>query len=873
MNGTRSTLHPSDAADAPPAPPDVKAIRQRLHTTRERLKQAYLQSPNPGRLLTQWRETVDEVLLQLWDYVHIWSRAALGAVGGYGRGELYPYSDIDILLLLPVAPDGDTTQRIEQLIVLLWDAGLEVGHSVRTHSECLSEAQQDLTIATTLSDVRYLAGSPGAIARLRIALRQALDLPGFVKGKMGEQRARHLKHHDTAFNLEPNLKESPGGLRDIHSIMWLAWGTGLEANWSALAHEGFITEQEVRQARTLQHFLQDLRIRLHYLASRREDRLLFDYQSALAQQLGFSDHGARRASEHLMQAYYKTAKSVLLLNTILLEQLHTLVYPETLEEVEHLEGPFVRQGDLLATRPEHLFEIQPDRILQGFLMLQRYPHLRGFTPTALRALWRGKNHINTTFRANPDNQQCFLEILRQPLRTADVIRRMNYYDVLGRYIPPFGRIVGQMQHDLFHAYTVDEHILKVLRNLRRFAIPQYDHEFPFCALLMRQFDRVDLLYLAALFHDIAKGRGGDHSELGSVDALQFCLQHGLARADSDFVAWLVKHHLHMSAVAQKQDLSDPEVIRRFALQVSDQRHLTALYLFTVADVRGTSPKVWNAWKGKLLEDLFRATLRALAGSGSDPDSLIAEKRQDVNRILRHYGFPDNAEIALWKTLDPSYFQRHEAQDIAWHARSLQGRLDTGQPVVRARLSPVGEGMQVLIYTPDQKGLFARICGYFDRIGHTIMEARIHTTLDGRALDTFQVMHRSSTLEHYRDTLTRIENELQERLLTEAALPPPQMGRLSRHVRHFPIAAMVYLGEPEREGIRPLTIVAGDRPGLLYRVSLVLVQHDLNLHGARINTLGERAEDTFLISGLAVESAAGREQLRTQLLAELNDLPV
>ncbi len=848
--------------------PDTRSLKQQLGATREALKQTYLQSPRPARLLSEWTQTVDDVLTILWKQAGFSTRAALAAVGGYGRGELYPYSDIDLLLLLPEAPDADTTEKIEHLVGFLWDIGLEVGHSVRTESECLLVALQDLTIATTLADVRYLAGDPGTVAHLHTTLRRAIDLPAYVAGKIDEQRARHLKHNDTAFNLEPNIKEGPGGLRDLHSVMWLAWGAGLDASWPALAREGLITVREVKQARQQQQFLQDLRIRLHYIAGRREDRLLFDHQMPLAQQLGFQDHGHRLASEVMMQTYYKTAKSVLLLNTILIEQLSDLVNPETIEDIEPLEGPFVRHGKLLGTTPDDLFDHQPDQILEGFLMLQRHPQLRGFTPAALRAVWRGKNQINAAFRANPDNQQRFMEILRQPLRTADVLRRMNYCDVLGRYIPVFGRIVGQMQHDLFHVYTVDEHILRVLRNIRRFAIPQYDHEFPFCSMLMRQFDRVDLLYLGALFHDIAKGRGGDHSVLGCSDARYFCRRHGLSRADSAFVAWLVQHHLQMSAVAQKQDLSDPEVIRRFAELMGDQRHLTALYLLTVADVRGTSPKVWNAWKGKLLEDLYRATQRALAGSGADLDMVIEEKRQDALRILHQYGFTSASRINLWKTLDSTYFQRHDAQDIAWHARSLHSQVSSPQPVVKARLSLVGEGLQVLIYTPDQKGLFARICGYFDRIGYTIMEARIHTTLDGHALDTFQVMHRSAESEHYRTTLKRIENELQKRLITQAELEPPQKGRLSRQLRHFPIPVMVHLGEPERDSIRPLTIVAGDRPGLLYRISRILVNHGINLHGARINTLGERAEDTFLISGAWVESAANKGQLREELLAEL-----
>ena len=849
-------------------PVDVKALRQHLALARETLKEAYLKNPQPAKLLSQWRRTVDDVLKRLWIDSGFSPRSALAAVGGYGRGELYPYSDIDLLLLMPETPNADTAQRIERLIGVLWDIGLEVGHSVRTLSECMSVAQQDLTIATTLTDVRHLSGSIGAIARLRIALVQHLNLPEFVLGKIHEQRARHLKHNDTAFNLEPNLKESPGGIRDLQSVLWLAWGTGLETNWAALAGAGLITEKEVRQARQLQRFLQDLRIRLHYLAGRREDRLLFDLQGPLAQQLGYHDQGTRRASEELMQAYYKTAKLVLLLNTILMEQLSARIHASEPTERESYNKFFERQGDLLSTVPEDLFDRDPDQILEGFLMLQHHPKLRGFTPAALRAVWRGKNRINEAFRAKPENQQRFMEILRQPLRTADVLRRMNYYGVLGRYIPAFGRIVGQMQHDLFHVYTVDEHILRVLRNIRRFAIPQYDHEFPFCSVLMREFDRVDLLYLAALFHDIAKGRGGDHSALGQSDARSFCRRHGLSKADSEFVAWLVANHLHMSAVAQKQDLSDPEVIATFAKRMGDGRHLTALYLLTVADVRGTSPKVWNAWKAKLLEDLFRVTQRHLEAIGPDANMVIQEKRSAALLILRQYGMTKEQDINLWKTVDESYFQRHDAPDIAWHARNLQGLTTAHNPIVRARLSPLGEGIQVLIYTPDQEALFARICGYFDRIAYTIQEARIHTTLDGHALDTFQIVHRSGESEHYRNVIKRIEEELQLRLKTQAALENPQKVRLSRHLQHFPIPLMVHVGEPERNHLRPMTIVAGDRPGLLYRVSRVLVNNGINLRGARINTLGERVEDTFLLAGKAVESATGREQLKQDLLKEL-----
>ncbi len=501
-------------------------LKSQLQKKRAELFDAYLHRPSPRRLLKQWRAIVDDTLRQLWITHDFKQDATLVAVGGYGRGELYPYSDIDLLILLPGQANDFLTQRIESFIGALWDIGLEVGHSVRTEAECLEEAVQDLTIATNLSEQRFLSGKRRAQQELCQKLPATLDLGAFRAGKIQEQRQRHHKHHDTAFNLEPNLKESPGGLRDLHTIFWIAWGAGLNPGWTSFTQAGLISATEARQARALRGFLQDLRIRLQGLAQRREDRLLFDYQTPLALQLGWQDSGQRRAGEGLMQAYYQAAKSVLLMNAILVEQIeertrlvHTPPVP--------LREPFIRQGDLLGTTPGTFLDQKPELIFTAFLLLQQYPDLRGFTPEVLRAVWRGKRHINAAFRSNPVHQQQFLEILRQPARTADVLRRMNYLGVLGRYLPAFGRIVGQMQHDLYHAYTVDEHTLRVIRNLRRFALPRFDHEFPLCSTLMQRFDRPDLLILAALFHDIAKGRGGNHAQLGRSDALYFCRQHRL----------------------------------------------------------------------------------------------------------------------------------------------------------------------------------------------------------------------------------------------------------------------------------------------------------------------------------------------------------
>jgi [protein-PII] uridylyltransferase len=461
----------------------------------------------------------------------------------------------------------------------------------------------------------------------------------------------------------------------------------------------------------------------------------------------------------------------------------------------------------------------------------------------------------------------FLHILQQPRGIVHEFRRMNQYGILGRYLPEFGRIVGQMQHDLFHVYTVDQHILMVVRNLRRFTMPEFAHEFPLCTELMAGFERRWLLYVAALYHDIAKGRGGDHSELGTRDVRAFARNHGLAEQDRELVEFLVQRHLAMSHVAQKQDVYDPEVVRAFADLVRTERRLVALYLFTVADVRGTSPKVWNAWKGKLLEDLFRATRRVLTGEPLARDAALAEKQGEAARLLRLYALSDAVKEKLWASVDTAYFLRHDAQEIAWHTRNLHYRVDTDKPVVKARLAPFGEGLQVMVYTRDREALFARICGYFERAGFSIAEAKVHTTRTGYALDTFVVMGEGRDA-HYQDRIAMIETELAAEVQSGAPLGPPRGGRLSRRVRHFPISPRVDVRPDERGAYHVLSIVAADRPGLLYGVARILARNRINLQTARINTLGDRAEDVFLISGESLGDSKKVLQLEQDLLEEL-----
>jgi [protein-PII] uridylyltransferase len=847
--------------------PDT-GLRQEITAERQALQHGYLERPDPRLLLRRHAQLIDRTVKAVWERSGVPPGSALVATGGYGRGELFPSSDIDLLVLLAREPGEDERGALERLIGALWDAGLEIGHSVRTVQGCVEAAQSDITVRTTLLEARFLAGSRSLFRGMQTALARSFVLSAFFKAKQLEQEQRHAKHQDSPYSLEPNLKEAPGGLRDLQVIQWIARASGIGRRWTDLVACGLIERQEARSLAAHEAQLQDLRIRLHYLAGRREDRIVFDFQNALAAQLGYRDTPHRRASEAMMQRYYQAAKAVTQLNAILMQNLEARLLPQPESPPRDLNERFRVKGELLEIQKESLFSEQPATILESFLLLMQHQALRGMTAPTLRALWRARFLINPAFRKNQTAKLLFLQILQQPRGIVHEFRRMNQYDILGRYLPEFGRIVGQMQHDLFHVYTVDQHILMVLRNLRRFTMPELAHEFPLCSELMSGFERRWLLYVAALYHDIAKGRGGDHSRLGSADVRSFSKRHGLSVEDRKLVEFLVEHHLAMSQVAQKQDVHDSEVVRAFSEKVGTERRLVALYLLTVADVRGTSPKVWNAWKAKLLEDLFRATRRMLTGEPLARDAALAEKQAEAARLLRLYALSNGVKDRLWGQLDITYFLRHDAQEIAWHTRNLHYRAATGTPVVKARLAPFGEGLQVMIYTPDREALFARICGYFERAGFNIAEAKVHTTRNGYALDTFVVMGQGRDA-HYQDRIAMIEAELEAEAQSEAPLPPPRGGRLSRRVRHFPISPSVDLRPDERGAYQVLSIVASDRPGLLYAVARTLARYKVNLQTARINTLGDRAEDVFLVSGESLANPKTVLQLEQDLLAELS----
>jgi [protein-PII] uridylyltransferase len=828
-------------------------------------------------LLQKLARHTDATLQLLWEDAGFPAAACLVAAGGFGRGELFPHSDVDVLLLLPDNADVDTDPvlkaKVERFIGACWDVGLEIGSSVRTTSSCVEEASKDVTVQTSLLEARLIAGAKKNFQQLQKRLAAVLDPQAFYVAKTLELRQRHNKFENTPYSLEPNCKESPGGLRDLQVILWVARAAGLGKSWDDLARKGLATAFEVRQIKANEALLSLIRARLHLIAGRREDRLVFDLQTAVAESFGYSaeaDDGSklpRRASEALMKRYYWAAKAVTQLNQILLLNIEERLNPNTYP-LQPINERFYDKAGMLEVASDDLYIREPHAILETFLLYETTVGIKGLSARTLRALYNARGLMNGKFRSDPVNRDTFRRILQQPEGITHAMRLMNQTSVLGRYLWIFRKIVGQMQHDLFHVYTVDQHILMVLRNVRRFFMAEHSHEYPMCSQLAAGWDKPWILYIAALFHDIAKGRGGDHSELGGREVHLFCRQHGIAAEDAKLIEFLVREHLSMSRIAQKEDLSDPEVIAAFARRVGNERYLTALYLLTVADIRGTSPKVWNAWKGKLLEDLYRYTLRVLGGRAPDADAEVEARKREALTILALHAEPFEAHKTLWDTLDVSYFMRHEASDIAWHARQLSRHVGKAKAVVRARRSLAGEGMQVLVYTPDAPDLFARICGYFDEAGFSILDAKIHTAQNGYALDTFQVV--SPTLaDHYRELAAMVEADLDRTIEEPGPLPAPGKGRVSRRVKSFPIAPRVDLRPDEKAQRWLLSVSASDRVGLLYRIARVLARHRINLQLAKVSTLGERVEDTFLIDGPELQHNKAQIAIETELLEALN----
>ena len=880
---------PATIFSTPPFDPDAYAssagspatpgsLKRALRNGDAELRRRFESGVPVGELVRSRAALVDAVLKKVAEarLGAITKDMAVVAVGGYGRGELHPCSDIDLLILLG---DGATRQEaIAGFIAALWDVGLEVGHSVRTVGDCVTHAAEDISVATSLMEARLLLGDAVLFHRMREATGPARLWPSqeFFAAKWREQQQRHAKFHDTAYRLEPNVKEGPGGLRDIQMVGWVAKRHFGADSLHELVARGFLTEDEYKSLSDGQDFLWKVRYALHLLHGRREDRLLFDSQIKLSHQAGFTDAPNNLAVEQFMQQYYRTVMELSRLNEMLLQLFDEAILNPSQGEVVPLGTDFADRGGFLTTRTSDLFERKPAALLDMFHVLEQHPRLKGVSAETIRRVRRNLHRLDETFRGERAHRELFMAILREPQGVTHELRRMNRYGVLGRYLPAFGAVEGRMQYDLFHAYTVDEHTLFVVSNLRRFALARYDHEFPLCSRIMQALPKAEVAYLAGLFHDIAKGRGGDHSELGAIEAEQFCLDHGLSRYDARLCAWLVQNHLLLSLTAQKKDISDPEVIRTFAAEVGDPLHLDYLYVLTVADVRATNPDLWNSWKAGLFAELYQTTSAALRrGSESplDKDELIAETQRQASAILAERGIDPDAVQSVWRRLSEEYFLRHGADEIAWHTQNLTARLQTDTPLVLLRPQPERGGTAICVYSRNDDFIFGRVTAVLSQLGLTILDARIVLVGEDASLDTYAVLEDTGAPLIDPERLAEIERVLIREINRRNASPIAVTRRAPRQVRMFTTPTEIRFSDEPRNRRTVLEIVAGDRPGLLSQIGQALKACGVRLQNAKITTVGERAEDVFFVTDAQhrpLDDLAARERLRAALLDRIGE---
>ena len=825
-------------------------------------------------------QLIDTLVVRAWRHFVSDPAAAIAlvAVGGYGRGELLPGSDIDLMILLSI--DGDETYRavIEQFLTLLWDIGLEVGHSVRSVAECIEEAQRDITVATNLMEARLLAGPAALLDAMRAATgpERLWPIQDFFSAKLREQAARHYKYHETAYKLEPNVKESPGGLRDIQMIGWVAKRHFGAETLAELVQHGFLTAAEYQSLVAGQTYLWRVRMALHLLSGRREDRLLFDHQRTLAQQFGYRDETPHLAVEQFMKRYYRTVMELNRLNEMLLQHFEEdILYADDSSEPVAINRRFRSRKGYLEVAYEKVFQHYPFALLELFLILAQNPDLKGVRAATIRLLRDHRHLIDDRFRNDLRARSIFMEILRQPQGINRALRRMNRYGILAEYLPVFGQIVGQMQYDLFHIYTVDEHTLFLVRNLRRFTVPACAHEFPLCSRLMQSLPKPELLYLAGLIHDIAKGRGGDHSELGAHDAEAFCLHHGLSVYDSHLVSWLVQNHLVMSTTAQRRDISDPLVVNEFAHKVGDRVRLSYLYLLTVADIRATNPELWNNWKDALLIELYSLTMRALRRGLENPlhkDELISETQAQARELMQTQGMLDPTIDAIWQDLSEDYFLRYSSEEIAWHTEAI-AHSAPDLPLVLLRRETTRGGTALFLRAHSEDHLFALTASILEQLGLTVVDARLISTASGYTMDTYLLLEASGATIASDRRAQEILDTLHKELRRDAQRPASVSRRAPRTHQHFDIPTDIAFSQDERNQRTVVELITADRPGLLSRVGRAFQACTVRVQNAKIATFGARAEDFFFITDAGnhpITDTAQLDAIRATLLAHLTE---
>ena len=866
--GTKTTLNNAVSDDAGWA----LASRTRLAESDAERTARFDAGESIGQLLRARTAAVDAVVLDAWsrtcnalagagqDGLHLF------ATGGYARQELFPYSDVDLLVLAVAATTAAQQDALSRFFALLWDAGLKTGHAVRTPAECTVAAAADITVLTALMEARLLHGDPASLQHLRTAIAPPAVWPAadYFAGKRDEQRRRHARFNDTAYNLEPNIKDGPGGLRDLQTLCWMAQRVLGAPGLAELVPLGQLGEDENAALEREGRALARLRYALHLVAGRPEERLLFDHQKTLAARLGYVDERRDNlAVEQLMQGFFRSAALVLRINERLLQR-----FEEQLEgraEPVALEPGFVALHGYLAFADAAAPDAES--CMRLFAAWAVHPQLRGLHSNSARKLAEALSRIPSYDKTSPQLRAQFIVLLRRPDAVATLMR-MARLGVLSRYLPSFGKVSGRMQYDLFHVFTVDQHTLTVLRHMDGFASGAETDRFAHAQSVWPRLRKPELLLLAGLFHDIAKGRGGDHAELGAEDACDFCVAHGLPDADIDLVAWLVREHLVMSLTGQKQDIADPAVINRFAERVADRERLDYLYLLTCADIAGTSPKLWNAWKDRLFADLYTATRFALRRGLEHPvhaAERIAETRADALALLRGEGCAAAAIESTWKRLPEEIFLRYRAAQIAWQTAAIIAHADADDALVAVRALGATGLLEVFVHARDRDGLFAAAVATLDRLGLGFLEARALATHDGRVIDSFQVL---PTQIDRAPSVDQVVESLRAAIQNPDTVRPTRRALPSR-LRHFNIAPRVEFSDAG--ALTRMTVVAGDRPGLLADVAQVLRAQRLRVHDARIATFGERAEDFFLISDdrdTALD-AAQQDTLRAALIATVD----
>lgn len=858
--------------------------RQYLAQGQERLNQAF-EATNITELVQARATMVDQVMIAAWSLFGMAERddVALVAVGGYGRGELHPCSDVDLLVLLADTPEQALCDSLERFVAFLWDMGLEIGHAVRTLDECVDLAREDITVATNIMEARTLAGNDTLRGHLedRTGPEHMWDSAAFFAAKWEEQTARHKRFNDTEYNLEPDLKNAPGGLRDVQMIAWVAKRHFNADSLEALVNDGFLTPEEYGVLRKCLDYLWEVRWQLHVQTDRNENRLLFDHQRQLASRLGHEDTSANLGVEHFMKGFYRVALALSVLNEMLLQLFDEVILrSDTQEQVRPLNRRFQVRNDYLEISSPDVLEQHPSALLEAFVLMAQNPDLKGIRASTVRALIYNRRQIDDAFRNNPVNTDLFMQLLRSPHALFSQLRRMKRYGILGKYLPEFGGIIGMMQYDLFHIYTVDAHTLLVIKNMRRLRYEDLREEFPLASEVFYRLPKPELLYASGLYHDIAKGRGGDHSQLGAEDAIAFCQRHGLTAWDGKLVAWLVRNHLTMSVTAQRKDISDPDVVYDFARKVGDLVHLDYLYVLTVADINATNPTLWNSWRASLLRQLYTETKRALRRGLNNPvekQDWIDETRDAALRLLTDRDHDGGKIETLWSNIGDEYFLRETPRDISWHTEALLDREDPDDPLVLIRESSqsvLAGGSQIFIYTPDTRNLFSATVNALDSLGLTIMDARIITSVDGFSLDTYIVLDEHGT--PIGEDWARIEQI--RKTLTETLKYPDRYAttvsrRMPRRNKHFDVPTQVVISNDIVNDRTAVDIQTLDRPGLLAHIGRIFMRFEILVQNARIATLGERAEDVFFITDLDGEPVSDPtlcQELQQTLKQELDD---